>query len=437
MRRFVEGVDRGQTTLFPECLEDWIGEDNPVRVVDVFVEELDLAELGFGGVDPEATGRPSYHPSILLKLYIYGYLNRVQSSRRLEYEAERNVEVMWLLGRLVPDHKTIADFRKDNGAAIRKVCAHFIALCRAMGLLTQASVAIDGSKFKAVNNRDKNFTRAKMERRMAQIEESVARYLEQLDTADRQEPSEAFTTKTNRLKEKIETLKQQMRRLERLKVEMLATPDQQISLTDPDARSMATSGRGSGIVGYNVQIAVEANHHLIVMHEVTNDGTDRSQLSHVANETKTALGVDKLDAVADRGYFNSEDILACEVAGITVTLPKPMTSNAKAEGRFGKQNWLPRTFTFVLPARSSPTTTRPRKTDWCCAATGPTSARAVQSSPLAPPARNDGSPDGNMSTFSKPFSAGSTSIQRRCASAARRSNIPSAPSRPGWEQPIS
>ena len=229
MRRFVEGVDRGQTTLFPECLEDWIGEDNPVRVVDVLVEELDLAELGFGGVDPEATSRPSYHPSILLKLYIYGYLNRVQSSRRLEYEARRNVEVMWLLGRLVPDHKTIADFRKDNG------------------LLTQASVAIDGSKFKAVNNRDKNFTRAKMERRMAQIEESVARYLEQLDTADRQEPSEALQTKTNRLKEKIETLKQQVRRLERLKVEMLATPDQQISLTDPDARSMATSGRGSGV----------------------------------------------------------------------------------------------------------------------------------------------------------------------------------------------
>ena len=308
MRRFVEGVDRCQTTLFPECLEDWIGEDNPVRAVDVFVEELDLAELGFGGVDPEATGRPSYHPSILLKLYIYGYLNRVQSSWRLEYEAGRNVEVMWLLGRLVPDHKTIADFRKDNGAAIRKVCAHFIALCRAMGLLTQASVAIDGSKFKAVNNRDKNFTRAKMERRMAQIEESVARYLEQLDTADRQEPSEALTTKTNRLKEKIETLKQQMRRLERLKVEMLATPDQQISLTDPDARSMATSGRGSGIVGYNVQIAVEANHHLIVMHEVTNDGTDRSQLSHVANETKTALGVEKLDARRPRLLQQRRDL---------------------------------------------------------------------------------------------------------------------------------
>src|SRR5207253_1436422 len=219
-------------------------------------------------------------------------------------------------------------------------------------LLAQPSVAIDGSKFKAVNNRDKNFTRAKMERRMAQIEESVARYLQQLDTADRQEPSEALTTKTNRLKEKIETLKEQMRRLELLKVEMLATPDQQISLTDPDTRSMATSGRGSGVVGYNVQIAVEANHHLIVMHEVTNDGTDRSQLSHVANETKTALGVEKLDAVADRGYFNREEILACEEAGITVTLPKPMTSNSKTEGRFGKQDfrYLLEEDVYICPA---------------------------------------------------------------------------------------
>ena len=339
MKRFVEGIDRGQTTLFPECLEDWISEDNPVRVVDVFVEELDLAGLEFGGVAPEATGRPSYHPSTLLKLYIYGYLNRVQSSRRLEHEAGRNVEVMWLVGRLAPDHKTIADFRKDNGGAIRKVCAQFIALCRAIGLLTQASVAIDGSKFKAANNRDKNFTRAKMERRMAQIEESVARYLQQLDTADRQDPSEVLQTRTSRLKEKIETLKQQMRRLEGLKVQMLATPDQQISLVDPDARSMATSGRGSGVVGYNVQVAVDIEHHLIITHEVTNDGTDRSQLSHVANETKAALGVDKLDAVADRGYFNSEEIWACEEAGITVTLPKPMTSNAKAEGRFGKQDF--------------------------------------------------------------------------------------------------
>src|SRR5246127_576298 len=270
MKRFVEGMDRGQGVLFPECLEDWICEDNPVRVIDVFVGGLDLAELKFCGVDPEATGRPSYHPSVLLKLYIYGYLNRVQSSRRLEREACRNVEVMWLAGRLVPDHKTIADFRKDNGPAIRKVCAQFVAVCREIGLLTTASVAIDGSKFKAVNNRDKNFTRAKMERRLAQIEESVARYLQQLDTADRQEPSEALQTKTNRPKEKIAKLKEQMQRLEVLRGQMLAPPDQQISLTDPDSRSMATSGRGSGVVGYNVPAAVDTANHLIITHEVTN-----------------------------------------------------------------------------------------------------------------------------------------------------------------------
>src|SRR6266853_86156 len=282
MRRFVEGTDRGQSTLFPECLEDWIGEDNPVRVIDVFVDELDLAELGFSGVDPEVTGRPSYHQSVLLKLYIYGYLNRVQSSRRLEREAGRNVEVLWLTGRLVPDHKTIADFRKDNGPAIRKVCARFVALCREMGLLTNASVAIDGSKFKAVNNRDKNFTRAKMERRVAQIEASVARYLRQLDSADRQEPSDARTTKTRRLKEKIAKLKEEMQRLHGLKARMLVAPDQQISLTDPDSRSMATSGRGSGVVGYNVQVAVDTEHHLIITHEVTNDGSDRAQLANIA-----------------------------------------------------------------------------------------------------------------------------------------------------------
>jgi transposase len=339
MKRFVEGADRGQSTLFPECLEDWIHEDNPVRVIDIFVDELDLGELGFDGVDPEATGRPSYHPAVMLKLYIYGYLERVQSSRRLEHEAGRNVEVMWLTGRLAPDHKTIADFRKDNGRAIRKVCTRFVALCRTMGLLTEASVAIDGSKFKAVNNRDKNFTRAKMDRRMTQIEESVARYLQQLDTADRQEPSEALKAKVNRLKEKIAKLKEEMQRLRAIEIRMLATPDQQISLTDPDARSMATSGRGSGVVGYNVQVAVETEHHLIITHEVTNVGNDRSQLSSVAKEAKAALGVENLDAVADRGYFNGEEILACEQAGITVTLPKPMTSNSKAEGRFGKQDF--------------------------------------------------------------------------------------------------
>ena len=352
MKRFVEGTDRGQSTFFPECLEDWICEDNPVRVIDVFVDKLDLTELRFVGVDPEATGRPSYHPSVLLKLYICGYLNRVQSSRRLEREAGRNVEVMWLTGRLAPDHKTIADFRKGNGAAIRKVCARFVALCREIGLLTKASVAIDGSKFKAVNNRDKNFTRAKMERRLAQIEESVARYLSQLDTADLQEPLQALAAKTAHLKEKLAKLAVEMQRLKAIEKEMLASPDQQISLTDPDSRSMATSGRGSGVVGYNVQVAVDTEHHLIVTHEVTNTGTDRSQLAKMALQAKDVLHADHLDAVADRGYFNSTEILACEQADIAVTLPKPMTSGAKADGRFGKQDfvYLPTEDVYRCPA---------------------------------------------------------------------------------------
>ena len=352
MKRFIEGQDRGQSTLFPECLEDWIGLDNPVRVIDVFVDELDLADLEFSGVDAEATGRPAYHPSVLLKLYIYGYLNRVQSSRRLEREAGRNVEVMWLTGRLVPDHKTIADFRKDNGPAIRKVCAQLVALCRDLGLLTQASVAIDGSKFKAVNNRDKNFTRAKMDRRLAQIEESVARYLSQLDTADRQEPSEALAAKTAHLKEKLEKLASETRRLKALEKEMLASPDQQISLTDPDSRSMATSGRGSGVVGYNVQVAVDTQHHLIVTHEVTNTGSDRAQLAKMALQAKEVLGAEHLDAVADRGYFSGTEILACEQANVTVTLPKPMTSGAKSKGRFVKQDfvYLPTEDAYRCPA---------------------------------------------------------------------------------------
>ena len=352
MRRFVEGVDRGQTTLFPESLEDWVSDANPVRVIDAFVDALDLRTLGFDGVLPEATGRPSYHPAILLKLYIYGYLNRVQSSRRLEREAGRNVELMWLTGRLAPDHKTIANFRKDSGRAIRQVCARFVTLCRKLGLLNTASVAIDGSKFKAVNNRDRNFTRAKVERRRAQIEESVARYLQQLDTADRHEPTEALSARTTRLKEKIARLEQEMQRLAELEAQMLASPDQQISLTDPDARSMATSGRGSGVVGYNVQVAVETKHHLIVAHEVTNDGCDLAQLSAMGKEAKAVLEVEELEAVADRGYWDREEIFACGQAGITVTLPKPMTSSAKSKGRFGKQDfvYLPEEDAYRCPA---------------------------------------------------------------------------------------
>jgi transposase len=340
MKRFVEGADRGQSTLLPECLDDWIDEENPVRAIDAFVDALDLASLGFDGVEPAATGRPAYHPSVLLKLYIYGYLNRVQSSRRLEREAGRNLELLWLLGRLVPDHKTIADFRKDNGEALRRVCAQFVGLCRDMGLLATASVAIDGSKFKAVNNRDKNFTKGKVERWRAQLEQSVSRYLAQLDTADRQEPTEALAAKAKHLKEKLVKLKSEMDKLSAYEKQMLASPDQQISLTDPDSRSMATSGRGSGVVGYNVQVAVETKNHLIVTHEVTNSGSDRAQLANVAKQAKAVLQTDKLDAVADRGYFSSPQILECHEAGITVTLPKPMTSGAKADGRFGRQDFV-------------------------------------------------------------------------------------------------
>jgi transposase len=340
MKRFIEGGERHQSTLFPDCLEDWIAEDNPVRAVDAFVDGLDLLALGFSDVVPAATGRPGYHPAPLLKLYLYGYLNRVQSSRRLEREAGRNLEVIWLLQRLAPDDKTIADFRRDNGPAIRKACARFVELCRQLGLLTKASVAIDGSKFKAVNTRDKNFTKGKIERRRQQLEDSVARYLAQLDTADLQEPSETLAAKTVHLKEKLSRLAGEMEKLKTYEAEMLASPDQQISLTDPDARSMATSGRGSGVVGYNVQVAVDTEHHLIIAHEVTNSGSDRAQLANMGGQAKAALGVDRLEAVADRGYYNSPEILACHEAGIVVTLPKPMTSGAKAGGRFGKQDFV-------------------------------------------------------------------------------------------------
>jgi transposase/macrodomain Ter protein organizer (MatP/YcbG family) len=352
MRRFVEGIDREQATLFPESLEDWVDQDNPVRAIDAFVDKLELCALGFDGVAPEVTGRPAYHPSVLLKLYIYGYLVRVQSSRRLEREAARNVEAMWLTCRLVPDHKTIADFRKDNGPAIKRVCAQFVELCRQMALLATSSVAIDGSKFKAVNTRDKNFTQNKVERRRAQLEESVARYLAQLDTADRQEPSEELAAKTEHLKEKLVKLESEMQRLATMEKLMLASPDQQVSLTDPDSRSMATSGRGSGVVGYNVQVAVDTKHHLIIAHEVTNEGSDRAQLANIASQAKQVLGVDKLQAVADRGYYSSEEILACHEAGIEVTLPKPVTSGIEAKGRFGKQDfrYVAEEDVYVCPA---------------------------------------------------------------------------------------
>jgi transposase len=251
MHRFIDGEDRMQRTLLPNSLEDYVSEENPVRVIEVFIEELDLAALGFSGVTPAATGRPGYHPSTLLKIYLYGYLNRLQSSRRLEREAQRNIELMWLVGRLAPDFKTIADFRKDNGAAIRAVCRQFVELCRQLGLFTRAVVAIDGSKFKAVNNRDKNYTVAKVTGRMEQVDASIARYLRALDRADREE-GDVAEAKSVRLKDKIAGLRRQMQALKEMEQTVQEAPDQQVSLTDPDARSMATSGKGTATVGYNV-----------------------------------------------------------------------------------------------------------------------------------------------------------------------------------------
>jgi len=253
--RFVEGEDRRQPLLLPESLDDYVTEDNPVRVVEVFIDELDLGTLGFEGMQPAATGRPAYHPSTLLKIYLYGYLNRVQSSRRLEREAQRNIELMWLTGRLAPDFKTIANFRRDNGAAIRAVCAQFVVLCRQLGLFTRAVVAIDGSKFKAVNNRDKNFTVTKVAKRIEQVDASIARYLAALDRADRDE-SDLAEAKTTRIKDKIAGLRRQMQALKAMEQTVQDAPDRQVSLTDPDARSMATSGRGTGMVGYNVQSTI-------------------------------------------------------------------------------------------------------------------------------------------------------------------------------------
>jgi|SRR5688572_1035314 len=351
MRRFVEGVDRSQSTLFPDHLNDYIAEDNPVRVVDVFVDELDLKQLGFEGAEPEATGRPAYHPATLLKIYIYGYLNRVQSSRRLERETQRNVELIWLTGRLSPDFKTIADFRKDNGKAIKRVCREFVVLCRSLNLFGEAIVAIDGSKFKAVNNRDKNFTERKLKARMQQLEESVARYLADLDRADR-DPTAVTEARVEHLQHKVEAVKAQMQRLTQIGEQLAGAPDGQVSLTDPDARSMATSGRGTGIVGYNVQTAVDAKNHLIVAHEVTNVGHDRTQLSSMAKQTHQAVGGDKLTAVADRGYFKGEEILECERAGITALVSKPQTSNNQAKGQFDKRDfrYIPADDEYECPA---------------------------------------------------------------------------------------
>jgi len=339
MSGYIEGTDRGQTTLFPDRLEDWVGEDNPVRVIDLFVDEIDLAELGFGRAAPATTGRPGYCPSVLLKLFIYGYLNRVPSSRALEREAGRNVEVMWLTGRLAPDHKTIADFRRDNGSAIRKTCAQFVELCRRIGVLKGDCVAIDGSKFKAVNNRDKNFTKGKIASRIAHLEASIERYLKEMVRIDRQDEGEARAEKIANLAQRYDRIRQEIQRLQEIEWALKEAPDSQISLTDPDARAMATSAKGSGFVGYNAQAAVDTETHLIVTHDVINAGHDRDQLAPMATTAKAALRRDEMSAVADKGYFSGREILTCRKAGITTTLPRPETSGNRSKGRYVKADF--------------------------------------------------------------------------------------------------
>jgi transposase len=316
MSGFIDEADRNQGTLLPERVEEYVSEENPVRVIEAFIGELDLAKLGFEGMEPKPTGRPGYHPATMLKIYLYGYLNRIQSSRRLEQEARRNLELMWLVGRLAPDFKTLADFRAENAAAIKNVCREFIVLCRSWGLFTEATVAIDGSKFKAVNHRDRNFTSGKMKTRMALIEQSIAEYLTQLDRMDRKETPNA-PRQAARLKERITTLKHEMRRLRGLKSRMEAAPDGQVSLIDPDARSMASQGKGTGIVGSN-----------------------RHQLKKMAEAAREALGTEKLTAIADRGYYSGEQIKACDDAGIVPLIPKSFTSNSRADGRYDKSDFV-------------------------------------------------------------------------------------------------
>jgi transposase len=338
MKRFIQGDSKSQITLFPPCLDDYIFEDNPIRIVEVFIDGLDLFSLGFSRATPAITGRPSYHPAMLLKLYLYGYLNRISSSRGLERESGRNLELMWLCARLTPDFKTIADFRKDNGLAIRQVCRQFTELCRKLDLFTDAMVAIDGSKFKAVNAHDQNFTQGKLAKRIKEVEESIEKYLTAMDTADRY-PSHIAEPRTERLAQKIATLQKQMAGLQELTTELDASESGQISRTDPDARAMATSN-SRGMVGYNVQTAVDTTHHLIVAHAVTNSGSDRRQLSRMAKEAKDTMQTTELHAIADRGYFNGDEILACEEQGITPYVSKPHTSAAKSEGRFDKEDFV-------------------------------------------------------------------------------------------------
>lgn len=338
MKRFIEGENRFQATLFPESLDEYIAEDNPVRVIDAFVNALDLKVLGFERAEPSATGRPAYEPAVMLKIYVYGYMNRLKTTRVLEQETHRNVDLIWLTGRLMPDHKTIGEFRRKNRKAIRRVCSEFVGICRQLKLFSQVIVAIDGSKFKGVNSRDKNFTRKSIKRRQQRLEQHINRYLAILDEADKREPADAKYT-AEELAEKIASMTAEMARLKAIDAEVQAHPDKQVSLTDPDSRSMAKAGGGSE-VGYNVQAAVDTKHHLIVAHDVTNAPTDRNQLSSIGRQAKDALQRKRLTVLADEGFYDGDEILACKKANIQVLIPKSDSSKSKAQGRFGKSDFV-------------------------------------------------------------------------------------------------
>jgi len=335
---YIEGSNRDQLTLFPQSLDEYVSDDNPVRFIDAFVENLDLSGLGFKHSVLKETGRPPYHPGVLLKLYIYGYLNRIRSSRRLEQESHRNVEVIWLTGKLMPDHKTIANFRRDNREAIREICRSFTRFCRELDLFGGKLVAIDGSKFKAVNNKGRNFTDRRLKRAMKDIEKKIDAYLDELDENDAMEPDE-HKPSAEELKQKIQRLKERMMEYKGLKKKMEDSGESQISLTDPDSRSMPLAGGPRTQVAYNVQISVDEKHKLIVDHEVTNEVTDRNLLNQMATQAKEALGVDEIEVLADMGYYDGQQVKDCLEEGITPYIPRADTSANKKLGLFSKSDF--------------------------------------------------------------------------------------------------
>jgi transposase len=351
----IHGSDRTQMLLLPEAVDDYVGADNPVRFIDAFVNGLDLVAAGFVRVTPKATGRPGYAPADLLKLYVYGYLNRVRSSRRLEAEAHRNIEVIWLLGHLKPDFKTIADFRKDNRKAFRQVFREFVLLCRQLDLFGRELLAVDGTRIKAVNNKDRNFTRATLATYIKEADERLEKYLKRLDEGDGQDNASGAGRDgpgAPDLTEKIAAIQVKRERCKAMLKTLDQTGEDQISLTDPDSRAMAAMTKVG--VGYNIQVAVDVKHKLIVEQAVSNQVVDMGLLHQTAEPARAILGVDEIDVVADKGYFKIEDIEDCEKAGLVPHVPKPQRGHAVRQGFFAKDKFRydPEEDVYVCPTRA-------------------------------------------------------------------------------------